>query len=66
MSVLIRLPRFVCSAKDSESGRRMECYSNQPGVQFYPGDSYFYDYGGVPNCQGLFINVAKYYYCVFH
>ena len=23
--------------KDVDSGRRMECYSNQPGFQFYPG-----------------------------
>ena len=29
--------RFVCSVKDVDSGRRMECHSNQPGFQFYPG-----------------------------
>ena len=30
--------RLVCLVKDVDSGRRMECYSNQPGVQFYPGE----------------------------
>merc|ERR1712079_117634 len=32
------ISRLVCSVKDVDSGRRMECYSNQPGFQFYPGN----------------------------
>jgi len=35
--------RFVCSVKDFGSGRRMECQSNQPGVQFYPGNFFATD-----------------------
>ena len=30
--------RFVCIVKHPKSGRKLECYSNQPGVQFYTGN----------------------------
>ena len=30
--------RFVCIVNHPKSGRKLECYSNQPGVQFYTGN----------------------------
>ena len=31
--------RFACKIKDIQSGRRLECFTNQPGVLFYTGMS---------------------------
>ena len=37
-SSIVIISRFVCIAKHIKSGRKLECYSNQPGVQFYTGN----------------------------
>ena len=38
LSLIVIISRFVCIARHIKSGRKLECYSNQPGVQFYTGN----------------------------
>ena len=37
-NVFMSFYRFVCIVNHPKSGRKLECYSNQPGVQFYTGN----------------------------